>query len=75
MCKYCEIENPLDSLAAKWLFDEKVDAGMAQLAFGGVIHPEQKSLHLSVVTSPVITKELLTEQIDIKFCPMCGRKL
>ena len=75
MCEYCETKEPLDSLAEKWLFDEVVDIGIAQLAFGGVIHPAKKRLNINVVTHPVIERELLGKPIEIRFCPMCGREL
>ena len=43
MCEYCNMRDPLDSTASKWLFDEIVDMSIVKVAFGGVIMPEKNS--------------------------------
>ena len=75
MCQYCELNAPLDSLAEKWVFDYPLNFGEMEVAFGGIICPERKQLDISVVTSPVIDREILNKQIDINYCPFCGRKI
>ena len=75
MCEFCELRDPLDSLAEKWLFDYPVNLNIAQVNFGAVIFPSRKQLDISVVSSPVIDREILTEHININYCPMCGREL
>ncbi len=74
-CEYCRKADPLDCVAKEWLFDETIDLGVAEVAFGAVIHPDKKELGINVITSPVIAKELLTKSMDVKYCPMCGREL
>ena len=75
MCEFCELRDPLDSLAEKWLFDFPVNLSIAQVNFGAVIFPSRKQLDISVVSAPVIDREILTEHININYCPMCGREL
>ena len=67
MCDYCELKEPLDSLASKWLFDFPVDIGMTEVSFGAVICPERKQIDISVVPSPVIAREFLSEKVSICF--------
>lgn len=75
MCDFCELKAPLDSLASKWLFDYPVDLGVAEVSFGAVIAPERKQLDISVVPTPVIDREILSERVSISYCPVCGRKI
>ncbi len=75
MCQYCELNAPLDSLAEKWMFNYPVDLGIAEVAFGAVICPGRKQLDISVVTSPILDREILIKRVDINYCPFCGRKI
>ncbi len=39
------------------------------------LSPLAKQMDFSIVTSPVIERELLNMKIPIKYCPFCGREL
>lgn len=73
VCRYCMTRTELDTVAEKWLFDDTVDFKIEDLLIGQVISPKRKRMTLNI--SSKHDREIFIKNIDIKYCPMCGRKL
>lgn len=78
MCQFCEVKEPLDSVAEEWLMNEEnIDlGGLGHLMTGLAVLPESKKLDFTLhhVVDDIFG-ELYATHIPIKYCPICGREL
>ncbi|WP_031551629.1 hypothetical protein [Oribacterium sp. FC2011] len=79
-CDYCMLHGETGDLPDKWIFSakEKIECRnrmILSLNCDGQIDPTEKALHVSVGFDESSAVEIISKDVPINYCPMCGRKL
>ena len=73
LCEYCHGPDDLTEVPDKWVINENLDVVLTNINFGAYVFPLHKCLTVYIDNANL--KTLLSKEIPIKFCPMCGREL
>lgn len=73
MCKFCECESELESVAKEWLLDDSFKNVNGIILPGLCIIPKEKEMVFNI--HDMNYEEIYIKSISIKYCPMCGREL
>ena len=79
-CDYCMLHGETGDLPDKWIFSAKEKIKhkkrtILSLSCDGQIDPAEKTLHVSVGFDESSAVEIISKDVPINYCPVCGRKL